>query len=266
MDQKDTRKVIHINFFPAVVDQIYFPQLEVIGDIANSIRQISDEITNQECWNTDYFYKLKKYLNTQIQESVERKFPYHPGDIVQIVRKLISDDDIVTLDNGMYKIWFARNYPTYLPNTLLLDNALATMGAGLPSAIAAKMVYPNKKIVAICGDGGFMMNSSELETAKRLNLDLTIIILKDNAYGMIKWKQESMNLDSFALDFSNPNFVAFAQSFGIAGYKIVKLGDFETVLKHVLSEKGVHVLEVPIDYSDSKRILVDELKIKTCIL
>lgn len=109
-------------------------------------------------------------------------------------------DGIITLDNGVYKIWFARNYKAHQPNTVLLDNALATMGAGLPSAMAARLVYPERRIMAICGDGGFMMNSQELETAVRLQMNLVILILRDDAYGMIKWKQAGMRLPDFGLD------------------------------------------------------------------
>jgi len=149
---------------------------------------------------------------------------------------------------------------------LLLDNALASMGAGLPSAMAAKIIFPEKKVIAICGDGGFLMNSQELETANRLRLDLTIIILRDNGYGMIKWKQRSMNLDDFALSFGNPDFVSLAKSYGVNGYRVGKSGDLEKYLKEISDKKGVYLIEVPIDYSDDYRILVKELKEKTCLL
>ena len=157
MDESDRREVIHINFFPAIVDQIYFPQHEVVGDIANTIRQIGNLISKKSDWDFSYFYKMQKYLNAHFQSITKReRFPYSPQQIVKVIRQNMAEEDIVTLDNGMYKIWFARNYHTLKQNTLLLDNALASMGAGLPSAMAAKIIFPEKKVIAICGDGAFL--------------------------------------------------------------------------------------------------------------
>ena len=122
----------------------------------------------------------------------------------------MPEDGIVCLDNGMYKIWFARNYRTHHANTLLLDNALATMGAGLPSAIMASLLYPERRVMAVCGDGGFMMNSQELETAVRLKLNLVVMILNNSAFGMIRWKQAVDGFPDFGLTFGNPDFVRYA--------------------------------------------------------
>ncbi len=267
MDVNDKRTVIHVNFFPAIVDQIYFPQHEVVGDIANTVFQIGGLIKKQKDWDFSYFYKMQKYLNSHFQSITKKeRFPYTPQQIVKIIRQNMKEEDIVTLDNGMYKIWFARNYHTLKQNTLLLDNALASMGAGLPSAMAAKIVFPEKKVVAICGDGGFLMNSQELETAYRLKLNLIIIILRDNGFGMIKWKQKSMGLDDFALSFGNPDFVGLAKSYGANGYRVEKNGDLEKHLVKISNQKGIHLIDVPIDYSDDNRILVKELQEKTCLL
>ncbi|MEC8233209.1 MAG: acetolactate synthase large subunit, partial [Pseudomonadota bacterium] len=199
------KQVIHINFEPAAVDPVYFPQLEVVGDIANSIWQIKEGITPQEGWKLDFYQDVHEaYVNHRAEAEDDSRFPILPERFVRDIRKVLPDNGIVTLDNGVYKIWFARNYPAYHPNTLLLDNALATMGAGLPSAIAAKLVKPDVPVVSVCGDGGFMMNSQEIETAVRLKLDLVVIILRDDAYGMIKWKQANMQFDEFGLDYGNP--------------------------------------------------------------
>ena len=267
METDDKRIVIHINFFPAIVDQIYFPQHEVIGDIATTIKQISNLIVRQKKWDFSYFYKMQRYLNSHFQSITKKeRFPYSPQQIVKIIRQNMGEDDIVTLDNGMYKIWFARNYHTLNQNTLLLDNALASMGAGLASAMAAKITFLEKKVIAVCGDGGFLMNSQEMETANRLKLDLIIIVLRDNGYGMIKWKQKSMNLDDYALSFGNPDFVSLATAYGANGYRVGKTGDLERYLKEISNKKGIHLIEVPIDYSDDYRILVKELQEKTCLL
>src|SRR6201987_3403959 len=143
----------------------------------------------------------------------------------------MPEDGIVCLDNGMYKIWFARNYRTQVANTLLLDNALATMGAGLPFAMMAAMLYPNQRVLAVCGDGGFMMNSQELETSVRLKLNLVVLVLEDHAYGMIRWKQEVDGFSNFGLDFGNPDFVAYAKSYGAKGSRVGKVSELSTMLE-----------------------------------
>jgi acetolactate synthase-1/2/3 large subunit len=178
----------------------------------------------------------------------------------------MHEDDILALDNGVYKVWFARNYPSYHYNSLLLDNALATMGAGLPTAMLAKLLNPDLNVLAVCGDGGFMMNSQELETAVRLNLDLVVIILNDSAYGMIKWKQAGMGFKDFGLDFNNPDFVKYAESYGAVGHRPASHAEFEKILKTALSSKGVHLIDLAIDYSLNLSILNERLKDKISIL
>jgi acetolactate synthase-1/2/3 large subunit len=178
------RTVIHINFSSAEVDSVYFPQIEVVGDIAHTIERLTDALTRQEHWDFKFFDKVRDAFHKQLAENADDpRFPMHPVRIVDDTRKYMPDDGVLCLDNGMYKLWYARYYEARQPNTVLLDNALATMGAGLPSAMAAKMVYPERKVLAICGDGGFMMNAQELETAVRLKLDLVILLLRDTPSG-----------------------------------------------------------------------------------
>jgi acetolactate synthase-1/2/3 large subunit len=256
----DGVKVIHINFNSAAVDPVYFPQSEVIGDIANSIWQMNEELDPQPHWDFSWFRKVRDAMEAQrIEGSDDSAFPVIPQRVVADIRKVMPSDGIISLDNGVYKIWFARNYPAHRPNTVLLDNALATMGAGLPAAMAAKMVHPDRKVMAICGDGGFMMNSQEMETAVRLGLDLVVVILNDNAYGMIKWKQANMHFKNFGLDFTNPDFVKYAESYGASGHRLTTTADLEPLLRKCLDEGGVHLVEVPVDYSDNDRILNQEL-------
>jgi len=260
-------KVIHVNFFPAQVDEVYFPQLNVIGDIATSVSHIATHIKNKSNWDFSYFEKIKEEVDLHLSKySKDTRFPILPQRLVHIIRKELPDDGIITLDNGMYKIWFARNYKSYQPNTLLLDNALATMGAGLPSAIAAKLMYPDKKVISVSGDGGFMMNSQELETAVRLGLNLVVIILDDSSYGMIKWKQEGMGLENFGLDFKNPDFVQYAESYGAIGHRPSSDKDFEKILSECLTIDGVHVIDLAVDYSLNHSILNVLLKERTCTL
>ncbi len=265
--EKGGKKVIHINFFAAHIDDVYFPQLNVVGDISNSIEAISSKISLSADKEYSYFERVKHEVNSHLTKYFEDdRFPMLPQRLVNILRGALAAEDIVTLDNGVYKIWFARNYKCYQPNTLLLDNALATMGAGLPSAMAAKQLYPHKKVVSINGDGGFMMNSQELETAIRMKLDLVVIILNDNAYGMIKWKQEAMGFDNFGLDYNNPDFVKYAESFGATGHRPESVSGFITILREALNSSGVHVIELPVDYSLNHSILNVLIKDSSCIL
>lgn len=259
--EHDGKKVIHINFFSAEVDQVYFPQLNVVGDIAESIEQITRLIDLQSHWDFSYYTKVHDEVESHITKYFnDERYPMLPQRIVNQVREILPDDGIVTLDNGVYKIWFARNYKCYESNTLLLDNALATMGAGLPSALAAKLIHPDKKVIAVCGDGGFMMNSQELETAVREKLHVVVIILNDNAYGMIKWKQEGMGFENYGLDYQNPDFIKYAESYGAHGHRIDSDADFSETLTKCLDTDGVHVIDCPVDYSLNHAILNVKIK------
>jgi acetolactate synthase-1/2/3 large subunit len=160
----------------------------------------------------------------------------------------------------MYTIWFARCYRTWKANTLLLDNALATMGAGLPSAMMASMLYPDRRVMAVCGDGGFMMNSQELETAVRLGLDLVILIIQDDAYGMIRWKQAVDRFGDWGLTFGNPDFVKYAEAYGARGWRVETTAALVPTLESAFKQGGVHLVTVPVDYSENTRVLVDELR------
>jgi len=265
--EEDGTKVIHVNFFPAQVDEVYFPQLNVIGDIASSVKHLTGHIKDTSNWDFSYYGRIKEEVESHLNKySEDHRFPILPQRLVHLVREELPDDGIVTLDNGVYKIWFARNYKCYQPNTLLLDNALATMGAGLPSAMLAKLINPNKKVISVCGDGGFMMNSQELETAVRLGLNMVVIILNDSSYGMIKWKQEGMGFDNFGLDYKNPDFVKYAESYGAIGHRPTSDENFREVLAKCLDIDGVHVIDLSIDYSLNHSILNVLLKEKTCIL
>ncbi|GAB56685.1 acetolactate synthase I/II/III large subunit [Glaciecola punicea ACAM 611] len=248
--ENNGKKVIHVNFETAAVDPVYFPQLEVVGDIANSIWQINQAIDTQCKWELDFYSDVNKaYIEHRNVAENDDRFPILPERAVKAVRSAMPKDGIVTLDNGIYKIWFARNYPAALRNTLLLDNALATMGAGLPSAMAAKLVYPNRCVITVCGDGGFMMNSQEVETAVRLGLHIVIIILRDDAYGMIKWKQSDMGFGNYGLDYGNPDFVKYIESYGGKGWRIEAAADLQGQIEACLAQPGVHLIDVPVDYS-----------------
>ena len=261
MHVDDGRTVIHVNFRTAEVDPVYFPQVEVVGDIANSVWQIKQALTAQEHWDFNYFLQIRERVEAHLLEgAVDPRFPIYPQRLVADIRKVMPDDGIIALDNGVYKIWFARNYRAHLPNTVLLDNALATMGAGLPSALAAQIVFPERRVMAICGDGGFLMNSAEMETAVRLKLNLIVLILRDNAYGMIKWKQSNMGFPNWGLDFGNPDFVKYAESYGAYGHRVASAEALAPLLEQCYQAGGVHLVEAPMDYSENDQILNQEIK------
>jgi len=254
-------EVVHINFNSAQVDPVYFPQIEVVGDIANSLWQLKERLDPQEHWSFSDFHRIRDALQKHIREGiVDDSFPIRPQRLVDELRKIMPEDGILTLDNGMYKIWFARNYPASKPNTVLLDNALASMGAGLPSGMAAKMVYPDRRVMAIVGDGGFMMNSQELETAVRLKLDLVVLILRDDGYGMIKWKQNDMDFQDFGLDFGNPDFVDYARSYGAYGHRVESTAGLAPLVEECYQTGGVHVIDCRVNYTDNNRILNQEIR------
>lgn len=253
-------EVIHVSTRTAEVDPVYFPQIEIIGDIANAIWQLKEAITPQ-AWTSEFMLKARAAEVAHTASiSGDARFPIYPPFLVEQVRKAMPEDGIICLDNGVYKIWFARGYTAYRPNTVLLDNALATMGAGLPSAMTSSMVYPDRRVMAICGDGGFMMNSQEMETAVRLKLNITILILNDNSYGMIRWKQANMGFKDWGLTYGNPDFVKYAESYGAQGYRVESAAHLDALLALTGKSPGVHLIEVPIDYTDNDRILNRDIK------
>lgn len=253
--------VIHVSFRSAEVDPVYFPQIEVIGDIANAVWQIKNHLKAQPHWD---FSEMKRFRVAGAAHEAEgvddARFPVYPQRAVRDIRAVMPEDGIICLDNGVYKIWFARNYRAYFPNTVLLDNALATMGAGLPSAMAAHLVHPNRKVLAICGDGGFMMNSQELETAVRLGMNITCLILNDNSFGMIRWKQANMGFQDWGLTYNNPDFVKYAESYGAFGYRVGSAAGLKPMLQHCLDTPGVHLIDCPVDYSENDQILNKTIK------
>ena len=254
----DRPLVIHVGYLPATVEQVYFPQAEVVGDMGKSLCLLADRLEGK-LPNAGALLPLREDILNHLAERATEDRPI-PQRIVHDVRQVMPPDGIVALDNGMYKIWFARNYRTRVANTLLLDNALATMGAGLPSAIMASMLYPERRVMAVCGDGGFMMNSQELETAVRLKLKLVVLILVDNAFGMIRWKQAVDHFADFGMTFTNPDFTLYARAYGAQGHHVTDIGDLAPTLEAAFQAGGVHLVALPVDYSENQRVLVDELR------
>jgi acetolactate synthase-1/2/3 large subunit len=250
--------VVHVGYQPATVEQVYFPQSEVIGDIGPSLKALADRLEGKLPNAQALLHLRERILDRIADRATEDRFT--PQRLVHDIREVMPHDGILALDNGMYKIWFARNYRTRMANTLLLDNALATMGAGLPSAMVASMLYPERRVMAVCGDGGFMMNSQEIETAVRLKLNLVILVIEDDAYGMIRWKQAVDEFPDFGMTFGNPDFVKYAQSYGARGTRVDDISQFKQALEDAFSGGGVHLVNVPVDYSENERVLVKELR------
>ena len=252
--------VLHVGYLPAAVEEVFFPQAELIGDVGPSLALLADRLEHR-LPKAKALLGLRDEILARIADRAEEsRFPPTPQRIVHDVRQVMPEDGIVCLDNGMYKIWFARNYRTHVANTLLLDNALATMGAGLPSAIMAACLNPDRRVLAVCGDGGFMMNSQELETAVRLKLNLVVLILQDNAYGMIRWKQAVDGFPDYGMTFGDPDFVAYAKAYGAKGSRVESADGLAPTLEAAFASGGVHLVSTPIDYSENTRVLVDELR------
>ncbi len=259
-----SKKMVNIDFAEAQADKYYNPEVEVIGDISDALRQLGERIRIRK--DGKVFREIRAFLNEKLSLDVRRQFPPTPQEVVWHVRSVLAADDIITLDNGIYKLWFSRLYKTYKPNTFILDNALATMGAGLPAALAAKMLKPDKKVLSIVGDGGFMMNSQELETALRYRIPVVVLILNDNAFGFIKWEQQAKGFPNFGLDYGNPDFARYAESFGIAGMKVNQGDDLSKVLCEAFAMNKPVVIECPIDYSVNYEMFSKELADVACDL
>lgn len=245
-------QLIHINFSTADIDQLYAPDVEVVGDIWNTFRQLfEDKNLAEHSWDFKDIYALWAKNKILLAKHLEQEYTLTtlgPRRLAKELRELMEEKDILTLDNGLYKVWIARNYPAISNNTVLLDNALATMWAWYSAAMTAKILHPEQQVVCLTGDGGFMMNLGDFETAVRLGLDLTIVLLNDNAYGMIKWKQHNMWFEDFSLDLKNPDFMKLADAFGAHAHKVETADTFKATVNKAMKESGVSLVEVTFAY------------------
>ena len=259
------KKIIHVDFTESGVDNYYNPDVELVGDIADSLSVLTKRL-GKEKWDLAYFKRVRSFLEKELSKNnLDSSFPLKPQRILHDLRQALGKSDIVIHDNGMHKIWAARHFPVYEPNTFLVDNALASMGGGLPSAIAAKILYPQKKVVAVVGDGGFMMNSQELETAVRLGLNVVVLLWNDNGFGMVRWHQEKSkgHFKVFGVNYNNPDFVKYAESYGAVGMRVNKASELAKALETAFKQKKPVVIEVPVDYSENAK-LSEELERLVC--
>ncbi len=260
------KKIIHLDFTPAEVIDNYRPDVEVVADIAGSIwalRKGLGKPASRPVWQT-YIKKIReKILEDLNKRGVTETFPLKPGYILKIVREVLEPEDLLVSDVGAHKLWVARNYIAERPNTCIISNGFAAMGFGLPGAMAAKLVFPKKKVLAVVGDGGFMMNVQDLETAVRLKLAIVVLVWRDDALGVIKWNQQRHFGRTFGVDFKNPDLVMLAESFGAVGRRVTKSRELKTILGQAFEAKRPVIIDCPVDYSENLK-LSSELKNLQC--
>jgi acetolactate synthase-1/2/3 large subunit len=255
------KRIIHIDFAEAELDKYYNPEIEVVGDISSSLLQLGSRVKKK---GGEVYKAIREFLKKKLATDFMKQHPPTPREIVWHVRNVLAAEDVLTLDNGIYKLWFSRLYKTYRPNTFILDNALATMGAGLPVGIAAKMLRPDRNVLAVLGDGGFMMNSQELETALRYNVPIVALILNDNAFGFVKWEQKNKGFAGFGTDYRNPDFAKYAESYGAVGMNVKEGDDLSELLRKAFAMKKPVLIECPIDYSANYETFSKELSNIVC--
>ncbi len=243
--------IIHIGETPAEVDSSYIPTVEVVGDIADALVEILHRAdrTNKPA---PHALEVRASIRADYEQYAhDEGFPVKPQKIVYDLRQVMGPDDIVISDVGAHKMWMARHYHCDRPNTCIISNGFAAMGIAIPGAIAAKLVYPNRKIVAVTGDGGFMMNMQELETAVRIGTPFVTLIFNDGGYGLIEWKQQVNYGESAFIKFDNPDFVKLAESMGLKGYRIESAIDLIPTLKEALDQKVPTIIDCPVDYREN---------------
>ena len=257
------KKLIHIDTQPSESDASYVTDVEMVGNIRQSLRHLMA----QEIYPKDSEYAsntLRKIILDQLDEHRDDTgFPIKPQKILSDVRSVLAEDDILISDVGAHKMWIARMYPCYQPNTCIISNGFASMGIAQPGAFVAKLIYPERKCLAICGDGGFLMNSQELETATRIGVPFVTLIFNDEAYGLIEWKQMNGFGRPAHIDFTNPDFVKYAEAFGAKGYRVEGSDELVPILEDAFSQKVPSVIDCPVDYAENLR-LTNELGHLTC--
>ncbi len=246
------KKIIHIDQTYAEVDAHYILEAGVLGDISSSLQRIAAQTTKTHSGKSS---NLKGIIVNELNNFADdSSYPIKPQKILYDTRKAMADEDILISDVGAHKMWIARLFRCELPNTCIISNGFASMGIGVPGAIAAKMTYPDKNVLTITGDAGFMMNSQEIETALRHNVAIVIMIWNDSEYGLIKWHQERRFGRTGNISFNNPDFVKYAESFGAKGYRVEKAEDLLPTLQQAFADNTVVVVDVPVDYSENMKL------------
>ena len=252
-NRTQNHKIIHLDVRPAHIHSLYQPQVQVVGDISDSLEKIAVRCHREN--EPELFFRLKE-LMLEDYSAVESDdgFPIKPQRVLHDIRQVLGQEDILISDVGAHKMWIGRQYNCYHPNTCIISNGFASMGISVPGAIAAKLIYPEKKVLAVSGDGGFMMNCQEMETALRIGVPIVVMIFNDSGYGLIRWKQEDHFGSSCFTDFTNPDFVKFAESMGAKGYRIQSAEEIIPVLEDAFSQNVPCIIDCPIDYSENTRL------------
>ncbi len=256
-NQKE-RPVVHIDFLPAEIDADYHPEVEIVGDIAHTLWMLNERVAQKPLPDYDFT------LQASVRESMLEDFQTHANDettgsirpqkAIWDARQALGPEDILLSDVGAHKMWIARYYHCHEPNTCLIPNGFCSMGFALPGAIAAHLVHPDKRILAITGDGGFLMNVQEMETAKRLNANIVVMVWEDGGYGLISWKQETEFGRHTRLSFNNPNWTSLSESFGWNPFSCQNAADLSEALEQAFNTPGPSLLTIPIDYTENKKL------------
>ena len=257
-NSKRDKHIIHADFLPAEIDEHYHPETEVVGDLAHTLWMLNERVDANGGLEFDLSLQkatretMKKELAMYKDDVTEGKIK--PQKVLWDVREFLDAEDIVLSDVGAHKMWIARHYQCHEPNTCLIPNGFCSMGFALPGAIAADLVYPQKRILAICGDAGFMMNVQEMETARRLNSDIVVMVWEDNMYGLIAWKQQNHFGKHTELSFGNPDWKQLAAAFGWHGHYVDKSTELTATLETAFDEFGPSLVVVPIDYAENMKL------------
>ena len=247
------RFIIHIDFQPAEVDAHYGVRIGVVGDIKESLQRIAAKATPQQ--ESEKLRPLRDALIKDMNEHAQSSaWPVQPQKLIWDLRTAMALEDIAICDVGAHKMWMARMFRCELPNTCIISNGFASMGIAVPGAIAAKLAYPDRKVVAVTGDAGFLMNSQEIETAMRIKTPIVILIWNDGGYGLIKWKQMNHYGRPSHVDFNNPDFVKYAESFGAKGYRINRTEELLPTLQKALADDTVSIIDCPVDYAENLKL------------
>jgi len=247
------KPIIHIDFTPAEVDGFYQPAVEVVADVRETLELLNSLVKGQK--DPTPYRTLRSVILEQLEEgAADDTFPLKPQRILRDLRTQMARDDILISDVGTHKLWIARTYPAYEPNTVLISNGFAAMGFALPAAVSAKLVHPERKVVAVSGDGGFLMNCQELETARRLGLAIVNVIFRDGGYNLIQWKQQTHHGRESGVTFGNPDFVELARAFGAKGYRVESARQLSPILADALAQPGPSIIDVPVDYGENAKL------------
>ncbi len=247
------KQIIHIDTLPAEVDEHYLPAVEIVSEIGEALSSLALVCRKRELLSDDA--TLKSTVLAELNSHAEdRSVPLKPQRILSDMRGVLAEDDILISDVGVHKLWIARLFPAAQPNTVIISNGFATMGIGVPGGIAAKLAAPDRRVVVVSGDGGFLMNVQELETARRLGTPFVTIVWVDGGYGSIRWKQEARFGRAFGVEFNNPDFIQLAQAFRLPAFQITEADDFAPALTRALALDEPSIIAVPVDYAENHRL------------